>query len=398
MPSVYIHIPFCQSRCIYCDFYSTTNLSRQTEYVECLLHEMDLRQKEWLCLTEQEVEDKKERSSHARTSLSIYIGGGTPSTLPPSLLQHLLEETVRRFPPCQDAEITIEANPDDVTPEWITALQHTPVNRVSMGVQTFNDTELQALRRRHTARQAKEAVHQLHQAGYTNLSIDLIYGLPEQTLDAWERNVDEAISLGIPHVSAYSLMYEEGTPLWRMREAGQIQEMDDETSWLCYESLCSKLRQAGYEHYEISNFCLPHQHSRHNSGYWDGTPYMGFGAGAHSYNGNRLRRGNLPSLKQYIENLKDNRNDYYETEQLSDTDLYHEFVMTRLRTSRGFMLSEVERHFGPTILNYCHKMMIPHLQQGNLVQTGNHIRLSEKGIFVSNEVISDLFIPSFPDK
>lgn len=388
MPSVYIHIPFCQSRCIYCDFYSTTSISQQARYVDCLLREMDSRREEWQRLME---EAGKNGDYRARTLLSIYIGGGTPSTLAPTLLKHLLQQTALRFPPSSGTEVTLEVNPDDVTPAWIEALRSTPVNRVSMGVQTFDDEGLKALRRRHTAHQAREAVRRLREAGYHNLSIDLIYGLPGQTLEAWERNLEEAVALGVPHVSAYSLMYEEGTPLTRMREEGKVREMDDDTSWLCYERLCQRLREAGYEHYEISNFALPGCHSRHNSGYWDGTPYLGYGAGAHSYDGKRLRRGNLPELMLYMESLEKGSEDYYETEKLSDDDLYNEFVMTRLRTAQGFMPEELERRFGLRALRYCQKMMIPHLQQGNLIQRGNRVCLSERGIFVSNEVISDLF-------
>ena len=392
MPSVYIHIPFCQTRCIYCDFYSTTSLSQQTRYVDCLLREMDRREAEWQRLTAEGQGRASDESLRARSLLSIYIGGGTPSTLPPALLTRLLHETSCRFAPDAGTEITLEANPDDVSPAWIEAVCSTPVNRVSMGVQTFDDAELLTLRRRHTSLQAKEAVRMLREAGITNLSIDLIYGLPGQSLAAWERNVDEAIALHPPHISAYSLMYEEGTPLTGMRDAGILHEMDDETSWLCYETLCSKLHKAGYEHYEISNFCLPQRHSRHNSGYWDGTAYMGFGAGAHSYDGHRLRRSNLPSLRHYMDSIERQKDDYFETEQLSDRDLYNEFVMTRLRTSQGFLLDELTTRFGLPSLQHCQQMMKPHLHQGNLIQTGNQIHLSEKGIFVSNEVISDLFL------
>ena len=388
MPSVYIHIPFCQSRCIYCDFYSTTHINQQARYVDCLLREMDSRRDEWQQLTKEAGEQEK---TCARTLLSIYIGGGTPSTLPPSLLEHLLQQTALRFAPEAGTEITLEANPDDVTPAWTEALRTTPVNRVSMGVQTFDDAALKTLGRRHTAGQAREAVRRLREAGYENLSLDLIYGLPGQDLEAWKRNVEEVVALGVPHVSAYSLMFEEGTPLTRMREEGKVREMDDETSWQCYEWLCRRLREAGYEHYEISNFALPGYHSRHNSGYWDGTPYLGYGAGAHSYDGKRQRRGNLPALMQYMERVEGGSEDYYETERLSDDDLYNEFVMTRLRTAQGFMPEELERRFGTRVLHYCQKMMIPHLQQGNLIQRGNRVCLSERGIFVSNEVISDLF-------
>jgi len=373
MPSVYIHIPFCQSRCIYCDFYSTTSIKDQERYVECLLQEMRSR--------------KNEMPSRAHT-LSIYIGGGTPSTLPPHLLQRLLNETASLFSPTTDAEITVEANPDDVTEEWVVALRQTPVNRVSMGVQTFHDDLLKTLRRRHDAQQAIEAVHRLQDAGYNNLSIDLIYGLPGQTLEMWKSDILQALSLKVPHLSAYSLMYEEGTPITYLLEQGKIKEMDDETSLQCYQMLCDELKKAGYLHYEISNFSLPNMHSRHNSAYWTGQPYLGFGAGAHSYDGGTIRRWNHSSLHDYL----DSPLTCFEEERLSATDLYNEFIMTRLRTSKGFDLNDLQKRFGENAAHYCQDMMKPHLQQGNLVQTGSQVCLSRLGVFVSNDVMSDLFI------
>lgn len=385
MASIYVHIPFCQSRCIYCDFFSTTHIAEQQLYVECLEKELLQRRNEW--------------PQHART-LSIYIGGGTPSTLPTPLLEHIFRTITQHYPVDTDAEVTLEANPDDVTPAWIEALRRTPVNRISMGVQTFNDDELQFLRRRHSSRQAIEAVRLLQQAGYRNLSIDLIYGLPGQTIEQWERNVDAALSLNIPHISAYSLMYEEGTPLTRMLDQGLISEMDDEMSWQCYVLLCRKLRKAGYEHYEISNFAKPGMHSRHNSAYWTGEAYLGFGAGAHSYDGGTQRRGNIDSLQTYTSALKeipasgmdDLCGSYYEVETLSPTDLYNEYVMTRLRTSRGFPLHELEQRFGTDAATHCTEMAQPHLQSGHLMIEEAHLRLTEQGIFVSNDVISDLFL------
>lgn len=384
MASVYIHIPFCESRCIYCDFYSTTQSAQKGRYVDCLIREMEQRRDEW------------QDASRAQTS-SIYIGGGTPSTLSPTLLSRILEAVTRIYPPMPDAEITVEANPDDVTDEWVEALTHTPVNRISMGVQTFDDNRLKLLHRRHTAAQAQEAVQRLKAAGYHNISIDLIYGLPGQTLADWEQDVAKAIALQVPHLSAYSLMYEEGTALMRLLDEGKVSEMDEDESWRCYELLCQCLEQAGYAHYEISNFALPGWHSRHNSGYWDGTRYMGFGAGAHSYDGMNKRRCNLPSLDDYMTALENTgtsatgSHPYFEIEELSITDLYNEFVMTRLRTAKGLALDEVLQRFGNDLYQYCINTAKPHLQRGNLLQTGSVLSLSRKGIFVSNDIISDLF-------
>lgn len=372
MAGIYIHVPFCQSRCIYCDFYSTLHLDLRQGYVSQLIREMQDR--------------KEELPSRARTYHTLYIGGGTPSTLPPDQLQRLIVQATSIYPLAPGAEVTVEANPDDVTPEWIAMLKDTPVNRVSMGTQTFSDDLLRFLNRRHSSRQAIRAVHLLQDAGYTNLSIDLIYGIPGQDKTVWQQDVGHALQLNVPHLSAYSLMYEEGTALTRLRDAGKIQEADEEHSLWCYEHLCDALQTSGYEHYEISNFALPGWHSRHNSSYWEGKPYLGFGAGAHSYDGTNTRRWNECDLKHYVE-----QGPTYETEELSPTDLYNEFVMTRLRTRQGIDLQLLRERFGPGMLHHCMEQAKPHLTIGNLQQTDNILSLTRHGIFVSNQVMSDLF-------
>ncbi len=373
MAGIYIHIPFCQSRCIYCDFYSTLHLDKREAYVEQLCREM--------------LERKDELLTRARAYNTLYVGGGTPSTLPPSLLQKVLLRTAEIFPLATDAEVTVEANPDDVTSEWIAMLKDTPVNRVSMGTQTFNDQLLHFLNRRHNSQQAERAVSMLQDAGFTNLSIDLIYGIPGQTRQIWEQDVRKAISLRTPHLSAYSLMYEEGTPITRLRDKGQIEEMDEDTSLWCYEHLCQQLSEAGFQHYEISNFALPGFHSRHNSSYWEGLPYLGFGAGAHSYDGKDVRRWNESDLLGYIAHGA-----CYETEQLTETDLYNEHVMTRLRTHQGIDLQHLLLRFGQSCHDYLLEQAKPHLLQGNLQKTGQSLHLTRGGIFVSNQVMSDLFM------
>lgn len=372
MSGIYIHIPFCQSRCIYCDFYSTLHLEKREAYVEQLVREMQERQ--------------FELPISSRAYHTLYIGGGTPSTLPPTLLRHLLQETVRLYPLEAEAEVTVEANPDDITPEWITALRDTPVNRISMGCQTFDDGLLHFLHRRHSSLQTFKAVGMLQEAGYNNLSIDLIYGIPGQDKDTWRHDVEQALSLGVPHLSAYSLMYEEGTRLTQLRDKGEVEEVEESLSLWCYEHLCQELEKAGYEHYEISNFALPDFRSRHNSSYWQGLPYLGFGAGAHSYDGGRIRRWNEGDLLGYVAN-----GPTFETEELTDDDLYNEYVMTRLRTREGIDLQMLEERFGPSLRQYCLKQAKPHLQQGNLQQTGQRLHLTRGGIFVSNQVMSDLF-------
>lgn len=366
---IYIHVPFCQGRCIYCDFYSTTEGEGwKSRYVDALLAELRMR---------------RDELPLARVH-SIYIGGGTPSQLPARALAAILNEVCRLFPVDFDAEVTVEANPDDVTPEWLAALSHTPVNRLSMGVQSFDDALLRLIRRRHTAQQAVCAVEQAARHGISNVSIDLIYGLPTQTMEQWQADVRQALALDVQHLSAYSLSYEEGTPLWRMLEQGRIEEADEELSLCMYEHLIDSTRAAGFTHYEISNFCRPGRHSQHNSAYWHGVPYLGFGPGAHSYDGMRTRRWNLSDLKGYVQAA--GSMPPHQSEVLTDDELYDETVMTRLRTSEGLSLDLLTAAYRA----YCMAQAEPHLRAGRLEQARSTIRLTRQGIFTSNDIISDL--------
>lgn len=365
---IYIHVPFCQSRCIYCDFYSTTyGAEWKRSYVDSLKREIQLR---------------REEIDVTRVP-SLYIGGGTPSQLPSTLLQEVFRAIQENFTLAKDAEVTIEANPDDVTPEWLAALSQTPVNRISMGVQTFSDSLLRFLNRRHTSHQAIEAVQRCQDAGYSNISLDLIYGLPGQTFEDWCRDVKLLLSLDVPHLSAYALSYEEGTALSKMLQDGKVNEASDELSWQMYEYLMNETAAAGMEHYEISNFAKPGMHSRHNSSYWDGSPYLGLGPGAHSYDGVCVRRSNDTSLKDYVCSTADVP---HQKEVLTPEEQYDELVMTRLRTASGLPLSLLT----PEQRSYCMEMAEPHIHRGDLVQDGLVLRLSRKGIFISNSIISDL--------
>ncbi len=368
LSSLYIHIPFCKSRCIYCDFYSTTlGEDIMASYAHALEREMSLR-----------------RHYIKGTRIgTVYLGGGTPSLLPSNVLSGLFAAINRYFTLDSDTEVTIEANPDDVTPEWLKTLSDTPVNRISMGAQTFNNKLLGFLGRRHNAQQVADAVKACKEAGIQNISLDLIYGLPGQTMSDWQRDVESALSLEIKHLSAYALSYEEGTRLDMMLRKGTVREADEELSRSMYLYLMSRLEKEGFLHYEISNFALPGYHSRHNSNYWKSEPYLGLGAGAHSYDGLRSRRANLPDIKAYIAATEDVP---HETEVLGDEELYNEFIMTRLRTSGGIPLNELpsEDH------QYCLSMASPHIKRNLLCIKGEHLCLTREGIFTSNDIISDL--------
>lgn len=377
MAGLYLHIPFCQSRCIYCDFYSTTQADLRDRYVEALSQEIAARA--------------------TGQFATLYVGGGTPSQLTAPQLDRLFTAIHRHAQLDADAEVTLECNPDDVTPDLLHQLRALGVNRLSMGIQTFDDRLLRFLRRRHSAEQAIRAVGMAHAQGFDNLSIDLMFGFPvfshslpvhrdrDAAVSAFSADLTTALSLGIQHLSAYSLMYEPGTALTRLRDSGQLHEADDETTLAMYEQLIDRTAEAGFEHYEISNFALPGHRSRHNSSYWDDTPYTGLGAGAHSYDGS-TRYYHPDDLTAYLSNPLS-----LVSETLSHTEHYNEYVMTRLRTREGIHLPSLLRRFGPQLYRYCLAMAKPHLGAGRLSEDGQHyLRLTRQGLFVSDDIMSDL--------
>ena len=267
-------------------------------------------------------------------------------------------------------------------------LRTLPFNRISMGIQTFDDPTLKLLNRRHDAAQAIAAVHRLRQAGFRNISIDLIYGLPGETDRRWERDLQQAVSLDVEHISAYHLTYEEGTRIYEMLQSHRISEVDEESSVRFFSVLMDTLEAAGYEHYEISNFCKPGMHSRHNTSYWKGIPYLGCGPSAHSFNA-EAREWNTASLEGYIRSIEE-RHRSSETEVLDETTRYNEYVMTSLRTMWGVSLKYAEETFGTKLCQYCMKMAAPYLQSHKLEMQADRLRLTREGIFVSDGIISDL--------
>ena len=372
MAGLYIHIPFCKRKCLYCDFYSCTDLSVKDAYVDALVDEMSLRRK------------------YITKVDTIYFGGGTPSLMSAKDFVRIFSSINKLFDLSNCAEITVEINPDDITPEYSDALAELPFNRVSIGIQTFDDDELHFLNRRHDALQAVEAVKRCQDAGFTNISIDLIYGLPGQTLSSWDKNLECALALGVPHISAYHLIYEENTPITQLKDTGKIIPVDEDTSLLLFSRLIERLSVSGYEHYEISNFSLPGYRSRHNSSYWDGTAYLGLGPFAHSYNGCDEREWNIASLPAYLEGIR-NRSPRITSERLDLPTRYNEYIITRLRTKEGFLSSELERRFGKELFAYCLRQAERYIASGMLLREENdRIRLSEKGIFVSDSIMCDL--------
>ena len=375
MAGLYIHIPFCASRCIYCGFYSTTLMELRDRYVDALCHEMALRQ-----------EALVQQGLPLPSLDTIYIGGGTPSQLSPRHLKILFDHINKVFSN-NATEVTIEMNPDDVTEEYAHALSQLPVNRVSMGAQTFDDTRLRFLNRRHNAQQVPQAVKTLREAGISNISIDLMYGFPGETIDNWQDDITKALDLGVEHLSAYCLMIEEGTVLYEKMRNGEnerMRECDEELERQKYYTLTERLKAAGYEHYEISNFALPGRRSRHNSSYWTDLPYIGLGAAAHSYDG-RSRCWNVADIRQYINGIE-NGSPVIDQEWLNDDSRYNDRVMLSLRTCEGIDLSTLQ----PADRTYLLSLAQKYIDNRLLTAEGDHLRLSNEGLFVSDMIMSDL--------
>ena len=364
MTGIYIHIPFCRSRCIYCNFYSTTALDLRQRYVEAVCRETAM------------------RCANAQKIATVYLGGGTPSQLTIPQLHQIFNAIYKYNKVSPDAEVTIEVNPDDVTEVFADGLCMLPVNRVSMGAQTFNGKRLKWLHRRHTSHQVEEAVNRLRDNGIQNISIDLMYGFPNESLSDWEHDIDCALALNVEHLSAYCLSIEENTPLWKMSKGSG--EQDDEMERAMYEILIEKLTAAGYEHYEISNFAHPGFRSKHNSSYWNGTPYIGLGAAAHSYDGH-TRNWNIADIHQYIEGMEHGER-LFDYETLDEDTRYNDMVTVALRTCEGIDLSQLSDEHR----DYCLKNARRFIDDGLLKINNNHLSLTRKGLFVSDMILAEL--------
>lgn len=368
MSGIYIHIPFCHSKCYYCDFFSTPNASYLAQYVDALHREYEVR-----------------KSEIQLPPNTIYIGGGTPSILPIEHLQRIID-----FLPLEAVEeFTIEVNPEDITEELAKYIVESPINRVSMGIQTFNDSVLKAIGRRHSESDVFVAVERLRDAGVSNLSLDLIFGLPDQTLSEWESNLDKVLSLNPEHLSTYSLMYEPGTKLWAMRESGKIKEVTDDLAEQMYLLLCEKLGQSGYEHYEISNFGKSGYYSRHNSAYWNLTPYLGLGVSAHSFDGS-VRRFNPSNIKKYI----DSSLPIYIAEDATLSERINEYLLIRLRTAEGVNLNQYKQLFGLKEFDRLLSRAKYHINLGNLKYSPDYLSIPYQHWLISDSILVDLFVDS----
>ncbi|WP_153640793.1 radical SAM family heme chaperone HemW [Prolixibacter sp. NT017] len=373
MAGIYFHIPFCKTHCHYCDFHTSCRLADLPGVMKAEFRELSLR-KNYLG---DEVVD------------TIYLGGGTPSLLGLDYLKKIQESVHSLFKVNNEAEWTIEANPDDLEQKYLYDLQKSGFNRLSIGTQSFDEEILKYLNRRHNAQQSVRSVLLAREAGFQNISADLIYGIPGLSKEAWERSVDTVVNLDVEHVSAYHLTYHEGTVLYQRLQDGKLSEVPDEVSLEQYEYLVSALKNAGYEHYEVSNFAKPGYYSRHNSAYWKEKKYLGIGPSAHSYDG-LSRQWNIRSNPQYVQLVNDNQK-FFDIEELSEVDRYNDYIITSLRTIWGIDIRKIETEWNSELGRHFHKSLAKYCGTDLVFVEDDILRLTEKGIFVSDRIMEDFF-------
>ncbi|MGV8993147.1 MAG: radical SAM family heme chaperone HemW [Flavobacterium sp.] len=373
MAGIYIHIPFCKQACHYCDFHFSTSMKYKTEMVEALALEITMRKNE-------AVNEKIE---------TIYFGGGTPSVLSNDEIIFLIEKVYQEYEVIENPEITLEANPDDLNPERIVELSKTPINRLSIGIQSFFEEDLKMMNRAHNAQEASNCLEAATKH-FDNISIDLIYGIPGMSLEKWEQNIDKALSFGVPHISTYALTVEPRTALFRVIKEGKIEAPKDEVAQEHFTFLMNKLQEQEFIHYEISNFAKEGYFSQNNSSYWLGKKYIGIGPSAHSYDG-QSRSWNIPNNIKYIKGIAANERDF-EEEILSKQDRYNETVMTGLRTIWGISLETIQNNFGTEVSDYLQDRAQKFCDDGLLILENGILKTTSKGKFLSDGIASDLFL------
>jgi oxygen-independent coproporphyrinogen-3 oxidase len=372
MSSLYIHIPFCKQACHYCDFHFSTSIKKKGELVAMLCEEIRLRKNE---LPGKELD-------------TIYFGGGTPSLLSSEELKMIFDAVNDNFEVRKDAEITLEANPDDISLENLKTLKNAGINRLSIGVQSFFEEDLQLMNSAHNATEAMESI-QMAKQFFENISIDLIYGIPGMSNERWKTNIETALSLGLPHFSCYALTIEPNTALKKMIEKGKVKPVDDEAAREHFDILTKILKAKGFTHYEFSNYGKPGYFSENNTAYWFGKPYLGIGPSAHSYDGEN-RKWNINNNTLYIKSIAKGELPL-EKEELSTTDRYNEYVMTRLRTMWGVDIEEVEERFGNFYKTHLLNEASKEIELGLLEQNEGILTVTQKGKFLSDGIASNLF-------
>lgn len=373
MAGIYVHIPFCRQACNYCDFHFSTQLNSVQQLVNTIAKELELN-KDYLI--KQEIE-------------TIYFGGGTPSLLSASQLEIIINSIYKNYNVKSSIEFTLEANPDDLDLIKLNELKLLGINRLSIGIQSFIDEELKWMKRSHTAKQSKDAVQLAQSIGIENISVDLIYGSKYQTIESWKKNIYEITKLGVKHLSAYNLTIEERTVLGKLYEKGIEPEIKDDFSKICFDVLMDEMQNAGFTHYEISNFGKEGFFSQHNSNYWKGKHYLGVGPSAHSFNG-ISRQWNIKNNNEYIR-LIENNNLPFTIEELSVTDQYNEYIMTGLRTMWGVDLNEISKRFGKMFEQHFLSEVAIYLNQNLFEINQDNYLLTKKGKQFADKIASDLF-------
>ena len=373
MSGIYIHIPFCKQACHYCDFHFSTSMKKKDEMVLALAKELELRKNE----------------SQDEIIETIYFGGGTPSVLTIDDIRFLIDTVYKYFKVIENPEVTLEANPDDLDEETILQYANSPINRLSIGVQSFFEDDLQLMNRAHNSAEAKKCLEFATQH-FDNISIDLIYGMPNMSNEKWLQNIETALSFNIPHISSYALTVEPKTALHKMIKSGSISTLDDDLAQQHFHILIDKLQENGFVHYELSNFGKPDYFSKNNTAYWLGKKYIGIGPSAHSYNG-QSRSWNIANNSLYLKEITENKLPS-ETETLSKTDQYNEYIMTGLRTIWGVSLERIETKFGTKYLEYLHQQAEKFISDNLLIIENNVLKTTKKGKFLSDGIASDLFL------
>jgi len=375
MAGIYIHIPFCKKLCFYCDFYHVISAGDNSEFINILLKEASLR-RDYL------------GSDPVST---IYIGGGTPSVFSINELGEILKHINDLFRVEENCEITIELNPDDVTPSYLNGLKNLNINRISLGIQSWRDSDLKMLNRRHDSARAAAALKETFNAGFENVTIDLIYGIPGMSISEWASNLDYSFSFDIKHLSAYHLTFEQGTVFGKMLDKGLIAEIDEEESNALFNILIEKAESAGFIHYEISNFGRPGYFSIHNTNYWKQVNYLGLGPSAHSFNG-YSRQWNVRNLKSYIKLIGGGKS-FFEREELDTKVRFNEYIMTSLRTMWGIDLDYVERTFEKEGYDYVVNLAGKFKGYGLMKQDKKTLVLTNQGKMISDNIISEFMMP-----
>ncbi len=416
MAGIYIHIPFCNSKCAYCGFYSLPSLKLKDRFLEVLKAEIVAR-KQYLqrgshCGFDPQIAIRRCEASQSPalkgnldtpTINTIYFGGGTPSLLSIKEIGELLHLINMHYSVASNVEITLEANPDTLSLDYLKGLRQLGVNRLSIGIQSFFDNDLKYLSRRHDSQHARQCIDWAKQVGFDNISIDLIYGLPTSNAEQWNKNMDIFFAYGLPHLSAYALTLEPNAILTKQVELGKVTPVNEEDALRDYEILCNRAAENGFLHYEISNFCRCGMHSKHNASYWFGTPYAGFGPSAHSFDGNS-RQWNISSVEKYVDakpetaKLRDKKvpcpivpRPVSEKETLSPEQLYDEYVMLRLRTHWGIDLKWLKREMGERFSAYCEQHAQPLIAQGRLTQTREFLYLTDQQMLFADGLAEELF-------